>query len=81
MLGSVQGRNHALDTYKLLLSFMVFALHSRYIAPLGYLAVESFFILNGLMFFVRGGGQTVQTVGGGPVFGTSSGNCTLPFLL
>ena len=44
------GRNAALDTWKLFLAVTIAVLHTRYAAKLGYLAVDSFFILNGLMF-------------------------------
>lgn len=44
------GRNGALDAYKLFLAVTIAVLHTRYAAKLGYLAVESFFIINGLMF-------------------------------
>lgn len=44
------GRNAALDAYKLFLAITVAVLHTGYAAKLGYLAVDSFFIINGLMF-------------------------------
>ena len=46
-------RNHAIDTYKFLLSIVIVILHSNYkFCPQGYLAVESFFIIAGF-FLVK----------------------------
>lgn len=46
----MEKRNMALDTYKLFLAVTVMMLHTGYAAKLGYLAVDSFFMINGLLF-------------------------------
>lgn len=46
-------RNAALDTYKLLLSITIVVLHTSFAGKLGYLATDSLFLINGLLFSRR----------------------------